>query len=193
MTPHVVAQQLLVAGESRTLRLPLEPGRYRVRSHGIEGSESLVVEPGEAGAVVELANPGAGERLVVVERTVWSDQAATAAEVTALQAFRDLFASEALRPGEELAVGRLTVAFTDLRGSTRLYRELGDAPAYGSVVGHFDVLRGTIAEEGGALVKTIGDAVLAVAERDLALEPVAAALRGFDGERFELWRVRADV
>jgi class 3 adenylate cyclase len=112
------------------------------------------------------------------------------------------------------------------------------------------VLRAAIADEGGALVKTIGDAVMAVfrrpvsslralldavtmnerldyfgstvnaaarivglssgddvvisgavradpevaeliAGRDLALEPVEAALRGFDGERFELWRVRA--
>lgn len=279
VTPHVVAQQLLAAGELRTLRLPLEPGHYRVRGSQLEGSEPLVVGPGETGAAVELANPGPVERLVVVERTAWNDQAATAAEVTVLQAFRDLFASEALRPGEELAVGRLTVAFTDLRGSTRLYRELGDAPAYGSVVRHFDVLRDTIAEEGGALVKTIGDAVLAVfrrpvaslrallaaqarlaapaagarplllkagvhtgpclavtmngrldyfgstvnaaarivdlssgedvvisgavradpevaeliAARSLAPEPVDAALRGFDGERFELWRVRAVV
>jgi class 3 adenylate cyclase len=277
VTPHVVAQQLLAPGESRTLRLALEPGSYRVRSLGVDGSEPLFVEPGRGPAVVGLENPGVDERLVVVERTAWSDQAATAADVTALQAFRDLFASEALRPGEELAVGSLTIAFTDLRGSTRLYRELGDAPAYGSVVGHFDVLRAAIADEGGALVKTIGDAVMAVFRRpvsslrailvaqarlaapehgtrplplkagihagpciavtmnarldyfgstvnaaarivglssgddvvisgavradpevaeliagqSLALEPVEAALRGFDGERFELWRVRA--
>ena len=38
-------------------------------------------------------------------------------EVTALQAFRDLFASEALRPGEELKVGTLAVA---LHRSARL-------------------------------------------------------------------------
>jgi class 3 adenylate cyclase len=276
VTPHIVAQQLLAPGESRTLRLALAPGRYRIRSRGVDGSEPLVVEPGEEEAVLGLDNPGTGERLVVVERTAWADQAATAADVTALQTFRDLFAWEALRPGEELSVGSLTVTFTDLRGSTRLYRELGDAPAYGSVVGHFDVLRAAIADEGGALVKTIGDAVMAVFRRPvtslramlaaqarlaappagarplplkagihagpciavtmnerldyfgstvnaaarivdlssgedvvisgavradpevaeliddqgLQLEPIEAVLRGFDGERFELWRVR---
>ena len=55
--------------------------------------------------------------------------AATAADVTALQDFRDLFASDALRPGEQLDVGNLTVVFTDLKGSTRMYREIGDATA----------------------------------------------------------------
>src|ERR1051325_10297994 len=102
------------------------------------------------------------EQLFILERMAWSDQAATASEVTALQVFRDLFANEALRPGEQISVGTLTVLFTDLRGSTQLYREIGDAPAFGRVMNHFDVLREAIAEEDGALVKTIGDAVMAV-------------------------------
>ena len=59
----------------------------------------------------------------------WNDRATTAAEVTALQRFRDLFAGEALRPGEKVSVGTLTVLFTDLRGSTTMYNEMGDAPA----------------------------------------------------------------
>jgi class 3 adenylate cyclase len=79
-----------------------------------------------------------------------------------LQIFRDLFASEALRPGEKISVGTLTVLFTDLRHSTQLYREIGDATAFGLVMNHFDVLKKAIAEEDGALVKTIGDAVMAV-------------------------------
>jgi class 3 adenylate cyclase len=87
---------------------------------------------------------------------------ATAAEVTALQMFRDLFAAEALRSGEQISVGTLTVLFTDLKNSTRLYREIGDATAFGRVMNHFDVLKQVIAEEDGAMVKTIGDAVMAV-------------------------------
>jgi len=65
--------------------------------------------------------------------------------------------------------GSLAVLFTDLRGSTRLYREIGDAVAFGHVMNHFDVLREAIAAAGGALVKTIGDAVMAV-----FLRPVSA-------------------
>jgi hypothetical protein len=58
--------------------------------------------------------------------------------VTALQVFRDLFATEALRPGEQISVGTLTVLFTDLKNSTRMYREIGDATAFGHVMNHFE-------------------------------------------------------
>ncbi len=64
----------------------------------------------------------------VLERVAWTDQAVSAAEVTSLQVFRDLFAREALRPGEQISVGGIAVLFTDLRDSTRFYRDVGDAP-----------------------------------------------------------------
>src|SRR5207237_10467467 len=67
-----------------------------------------------------------------------------------------------LRPGEQISVGTLTVLFTDLKNSTRLYREIGDATAFGHVMNHFDILKEVIAGHDGALVKTIGDAVMAV-------------------------------
>jgi class 3 adenylate cyclase len=113
-------------------------------------------------ADIDFENATADEQLFILERTAWSDEAATAAEVTALQVFRDLFASEALRPGEQISVGTLTVLFTDLKDSTRMYREIGDATAFGRVMNHFDILKQVIADEDGALVKTIGDAVMAV-------------------------------
>ena len=81
------------------------------------------------------------EQLFILEEMAWSDQAITAAEVITLQRFRDLFSQETLLPGEQFSVGSLTVLFTDLRDSTRLYREIGDAPAFGLVRNHFDVLR----------------------------------------------------
>jgi class 3 adenylate cyclase len=112
-----------------------------------------------------LENRTTSEQLFVLERLVWSDQAATAAEVTALQLFRDLFSTEALRPGAQISVGTLTVVFTDLRGSTNLYREIGDAPAFGVVLDHFDILKQVVSDESGAIVKTLGDSVMAVFRR----------------------------
>ena len=185
-TPHIVAQQLLPAHSERELSLPLEPGRYRLRALELSGGQDVSVTDagqatasvtiGEAGwpaqelklapqSALKLANATSAEQLLILERLAWSDQSATAAEVTALQMFRDLFASEALRPGEQISVGTLTVLFTDLRNSTQLYREIGDATAFGRVMNHFDVLKKVIAEEDGALVKTIGDAVMAVFRR----------------------------
>src|SRR5256885_956951 len=117
---------------------------------------------------LKFENATGEEQLFILERTAWSDEAATAAEVTALQVFRDLFAREALRPGEQISVGTLTVLFTDLKNSTRLYREIGDATAFGQVMNHFDVLKELVADEDGALVKTIGDAVMAVFRQPVA-------------------------
>jgi class 3 adenylate cyclase len=182
-TPHVIAQQLLHAGDKREVVLPLESGAYRLRALELPGSQEVTVSTeGETSAHVTLSNNGwseeplqvnenltltlqnetGAEQLVILERLEWSDQATTAAEVTALQMFRDLFASEALRPGEQISVGTLTVLFTDLRNSTQLYREIGDATAFGRVMSHFDVVRKSIADHDGAIVKTIGDAVMAV-------------------------------
>jgi class 3 adenylate cyclase len=197
-TPHIVAQQLLAPQSSRVLNLPLEPGRYRLRALELSGGldVSVTAENGNSKAKVAIAESGwpyeplklatlsslqlenatATEQLLILERLAWSDQAATAAEVTALQTFRDLFSSEALRPGERISVGTLTVLFTDLRNSTRLYREIGDATAFGRVMNHFDVLKKVITDEDGALVKTIGDAVMAIFRRPVgALKAMLAA------------------
>lgn len=183
LTPHIVAQQLVPAGETRTLKLPLESGRYRLRALELRGAQSLAATdegtseanfkvasdgwPGDEPLLsltptVHLDNKSGVEQLLILERTAWGDQAVTAAEVTTLQLFRDLFASEALRPGERISVGSLTVVFTDLQDSSRLYREVGDAVAFGWVLDHYDILRENIEAEGGAIVKTIGDAVMAV-------------------------------
>jgi adenylate cyclase len=188
-TPHVVAQQLLPAHSARELSMALEPGNYRFRALELVGEQPVRVASGENGSSVvtvsergwpreelslgvrpklSLRNETDAEQLLILERLAWGDQAATAAEVTALQIFRDLFSTEALRRGEKISVGTLTVLFTDLRNSTQLYREIGDATAFGRVMNHFDVLRKVIAEEDGALVKTIGDAVMAVFRRPAA-------------------------
>jgi class 3 adenylate cyclase len=102
-----------------------------------------------------------------LERTSWSDQSSTAADVTALQVFRDLFASEVLQPGEEISIGSVTLMFTDLRESTRLYRQIGDASAFGRVREHFRILEEAVAREGGSIVKTMGDAVMATFRRPI--------------------------
>ncbi|MCA9955414.1 MAG: adenylate/guanylate cyclase domain-containing protein [Anaerolineales bacterium] len=196
-TPHVVVQQLLPPGERRSLNLTLDFGRYRARTMGLPGSQQWQVAQEGVGetavhltptgwepevtslaqdVTLELVNDTPNEQLFILEELAWSDQAITAAEVLTLQKFRDLFGQEHLQPGEQFSVGSLTVLFTDLRDSTRLYREIGDAPAFGLVRNHFDVLRDTIAAEDGAIVKTIGDAVMAVFRRPVsALRAMMAA------------------
>jgi len=77
------------------------------------------------------------------------------------QTYRDLFPSETVMSAGGLAVKRLAILFTDIKGSTALYERIGDMKAFNLVRQHFGVLRDVIAANHGALVKTIGDAVMA--------------------------------
>ncbi|MBV8093504.1 MAG: adenylate/guanylate cyclase domain-containing protein, partial [Acetobacteraceae bacterium] len=74
-----------------------------------------------------------------------------------------------------MKITSLTFLFTDLKGSTQIYDEVGDLVAYDLVRSHFHVLHDIVAEESGAVVKTIGDAVMATFPTPG--RAVAAALR----------------
>lgn len=77
------------------------------------------------------------------------------------QTFRTLFRSETVSVDEGIAVKDITFLFTDLKGSTALYDQIGDPQAYFLVRQHFDTLGSVIKHNEGAIVKTIGDAVMA--------------------------------
>lgn len=111
---------------------------------------------------LEIASRLDQEAIVRVEDGIWPDTIATAAQVTALAEFRDLFSSQVLAPGVEMAIQTLAVLFTDLVGSTAIYNRTGDAPAFRIVSDHFEVMHEAVSTYEGTIVKTIGDAVMAV-------------------------------
>jgi class 3 adenylate cyclase len=99
----------------------------------------------------------------------------TAKRLLTNQTFRDIYRTDTLDVDQRLKITSLTFLFTDLKGSTALYERVGDLVAYDLVRQHFGVLNETVAAEAGAVVKTIGDAVMATFETpDRA---VKAALR----------------
>jgi class 3 adenylate cyclase len=99
----------------------------------------------------------------------------TAKRLLTNQTFRDIYRTDTLDVYQRLKITSLTFLFTDLRGSTQLYERVGDLVAYDLVRTHFGVLHEIVAAEAGAVVKTIGDAVMATFPTpDRA---VAAALR----------------
>lgn len=188
LAPHILVQHLLRPGETRQLSAVLDDEAYRIRTlrrnHSLlllpgppSGNEPSLVAYGNKGwdgtersfspGPISLAWRNETDQIigVVLERLRWDDRAVTAAKVAALQEFRDLFGSEVLAPGLEIGVDSVTILFSDLKESTRLYEEAGDAPAYGHVRRHFDFLKERIAQHQGAVVKTIGDAVMAVFHR----------------------------
>ena len=186
--PHTAQQTLgqtpLEPAQTRTLDLTLPPGAYVVQALPDRAARLVVEDDAGAGSVevrlddrgVRLAsavaragrvrltvvNAGGASAVVRVTEAELSDQLATAADVTALQCFRDLFSSEILAEGIELEVRSLAVVFSDIVGSTALYATGGDARAFRLVREHFEALHDVVARRRGAIVKTIGDAVMAV-------------------------------
>lgn len=178
---HAVAQLRLDGLAQRALDLDLKSQSYTVRCllskravrlrPSAEGPTTVSIDLSRAAndelafrpGPVRLLLPASGcPALVRVEKESWREAAATAMLVTTMQGFRDLFSSEVLAPGVEIGVKHLALLFTDLKGSTAMYERVGDATAYALVRDHFDWLTGIIAARRGAVVKTIGDAVMAV-------------------------------
>ncbi len=105
----------------------------------------------------------------------------TATRLLSNQTFRDLYRTDTLDVNQRLKITSLTFLFTDLRGSTELYERVGDLAAFDLVRAHFQVLHEIVAAEAGAVVKTIGDAVMATFPTpDRA---IAAALKMRDAMR----------
>ncbi len=195
--PHRAINASVPAGEVLEAKTALEAGEYTLFcSEHTAGRSVLVGAQGNPEPVwilsekgwaegdytaslsprLRIENRSAHPQHIVLERSAWRDDAATAADVTSLQIFRDLFSREALRPGEEIGINSVTLLFTDLRDSTRMYNQIGDASAFGRVRAHFEILEEAIAAEGGAVVKTIGDAVMAVFRQPVgALRAICAA------------------
>ena len=187
-TPHRLAQAEVAPGGCRVWELDLEPGLYQLSSPQSRGAVGLVVEPGgpvqadrsrptirfaadgptpaeatvAAGRVaVRVDNTANVPLTVVLDDARWQANGATPGRLMSLPVFRELLSSEALAPGYELAIGRVGLLFTDLAGSTALYERIGDARAFRLVGEHFTLLQRPIEAAGGALVKTIGDAIMA--------------------------------
>jgi class 3 adenylate cyclase len=85
----------------------------------------------------------------------------TAKRLLTNQTFRDIYRTDTLDVDQRLKITSLSFLFTDLKGSTELYERVGDLAAYDLVRAHFRILNEIVAAESGAVVKTIGDAVMA--------------------------------
>jgi class 3 adenylate cyclase len=105
----------------------------------------------------------------------------TAKRLLTNQTFRDIYRADTLDVEQRLKITSLTFLFTDLKGSTELYDRVGDLIAYDLVRRHFRVLTEIVGAEAGAVVKTIGDAVMATFPTPN--RAVAAALRMRDAMR----------
>lgn len=181
-TPHIKLHLTLKPGERRSVSVELDHGHYRVRTLEPGGEQSFewtdggfpqVIADGErvvcaepaAPGVVELHNRAERALTLIVEERAWARDALTAKRVTSMQAFRDLFTEDVLRPGDHVEIDYISIMFTDLKGSTALYERVGDPQAYALVREHFAILGSAVRAHNGAIVKTIGDAIMGSFEK----------------------------
>jgi len=179
-TPHVKFQAEVASEKTARFNLVLPPGPYRFRTVeagteqdceiGVDGSiPELVARGGEillhrSGSTGEVSIRNDTERPLyfVIEDRNWAKDALTGERVIAMPEFRRLCPEQLLRPGDNAQIGSVAIMFTDLQGSTKLYRDLGDVPAYNLVRDHFAFLAARVQRHRGAIIKTVGDAVMAV-------------------------------
>jgi class 3 adenylate cyclase len=115
----------------------------------------------------------------------------TGKRVLTSQTFRDLFRTETIGEGG-LSIKSLAMVFSDLQASTALYERVGDIRALELVRAHFEKLNDVVRRHHGAVVKTIGDAVMAAfGEPDAAVAAAAGMTRAVrridaDGEMLNL-------
>jgi class 3 adenylate cyclase len=138
-----------------------------------------VANPTPRRGVLAIVQAAPGEEDVLLH----FDPYLTGKHLLTSQTFRSLFRSEVVGGAQGLAIRDIALLFTDIRGSTALYQRIGDLNAFQLVQQHFDLLRETTVRHGGAVVKTIGDAVMA-AYPDAALAMGAALEMRSAIERF---------
>lgn len=174
--PPPQRQDLSVVYTGEDIRLPprkLKPGPLRLT---LENRTKQRVLPG-----IYIGGPSFKEMLARRKRYL------TAARLLTNQAFRDIYRGDTLDVDQRLKLTSLSFLFTDLKGSTELYERVGDLNAFDLVRAHFGVLTDAVSAEHGAVVKTIGDAVMATfatPERAVASAlRMRAAMRRLNDER----------
>jgi serine/threonine protein kinase/class 3 adenylate cyclase len=197
-SPHVVAQTRLAAGERLELELPLTPGRYRLRGPQLPWSLDIPVTDGGAvrrwevslagadrppvpplaagGQVLVLTNDLPHPTQVRVERTAGRDDALTAAHAATLPAFRELFPDEVLSPGQLATASTVTLLHIGIDDADGWFEAVGEAAAFQHLQAALQRIEEAVRTEGGAVVKTVGETVLAAFDRTGAAVSVARRL-----------------
>ncbi|HET9870445.1 MAG TPA: DUF5939 domain-containing protein [bacterium] len=200
--PHIKLQKTLKPQDRLKLGTLLGSGRYRLRIIGRELYNLLDVEDQvEAREIawddglseqnlksayfptLALENRSAQPTTFVLEESQVDQDTLRPVDLFNFQNFRDLFSQEALASELKLEIGVQTILFTDLVGSTQFYEMEGDTVAFTEVKEHFNKAYEVVLKHDGAIVKTIGDAVMAAFSHQLdAMKAALELQRWFNGK-----------
>ena len=128
----------------------------------------------EMASYIEKLQDGNADSLLPPDNQ-YSTRRLSARRLFACQTFHDLFKAEIFHESEGFGIKDVILLFTDLKSSTQLYQQIGDLNAFALVREHYGVLNTAILNQHGAIVKTIGDSIMATFN-----QPVEAVGAGLD-------------
>ena len=182
-TPHVVAQLRVAPGERVELELALPSGEYLVRGPNLPHAVTIRVQPTgpsqhelhltadmdrrhipllrAGGQLLRVSHGYEQVQVIRLERTISRQDVVTAAQASALPAFRKLFPGEIFEQGRLITAEQVTLLVTAIDNIDELYERLGDAEAYTVIQQHIEDMEREISEGRGAVVKIVGEGVVA--------------------------------
>ncbi|MEO8496158.1 MAG: DUF5939 domain-containing protein, partial [Planctomycetota bacterium] len=181
---HVVAQTRIAPGERFQIEVDLAEGAYRLRGPQLPYAVELrtsrtsaigrwevalskpppreIVPTLKVGSqVITLLNDGPTELLVRLERVAPRHDAVTAAEASSLPLFRELLPDQVLSAGQMVSLATVTLLSVQLDRAADLYAELGDGAAFAVIRAGLVALEQSITKHSGAVVKFVGEGILA--------------------------------
>lgn len=175
---HILVNWQTEPQKNFTFSLDLAPGEYRART--IHGKHQCQIKVGSSksplqkisldfskpllelnSGEIEFSFSSTQKDYLVLESLAWSEEKFLAGEALSNTHIRTLINDDLLKSGVKLDIGEQIILFTDIVGSTPLYRKLGDNKAFIAVQDHYIEIEHIIKANSGVVVKFIGDAVMA--------------------------------
>ena len=174
---HILMNWAVEINKMFQFKIDLADGSYRIRT--LLGKKELELIVGEdipqqkvtidfkqsvikiASGSCEFTFTGEANDFLVLESLAWTEDKYLAGEALSNSHIRTLLNDDLLKSGVKLDIGEQIILFTDIVGSTPLYRKLGDSKAFVAVQDHYLTIEKIIQLNQGVVVKFIGDAVMA--------------------------------
>ncbi len=194
-SPHVVAQVRVEAGECLDVQLDLSSGDYLLRGPRLPRTQTFQVQDSAAPSQMQwvfseiganthtsklrqgrqtltLINDLSSLHVARVERMIPRENVVTATMAAAQPLFLKLFPHQRFASNNPIQTELMAFVATNINNIDLLYAELGDTVAYELTQRLHGLLSMQVVACGGAVVKTIGERMLAVFN---AIEPAVEA------------------
>jgi class 3 adenylate cyclase len=134
---------------------------YQLDVSDLESEISLDNIPQRVGKLMSFHNNVGHSLELSLELDAQVHDSLRIGEVLSYSEFSDHFGKQSLSPQVAVSLGQQTILFSDIVGSSEIYRNMGDTIAFEKVKAHFEKNFEIVRRHNGQVVKTLGDSVMA--------------------------------